>query len=304
MNLGETNASLRRIFLTIFFDDGVTLSTDAATSPPVGTIKISQNGAVFANAAGTLTHIGSGAYYYEATLTEASTQGFLVVKYERAGYKTEIDWDAVGSIFSVGEATASNRRLPVTIYDSSGSLATGATVAVASELQVSINGGSYTNSTGSLTELSSGAYYYEGSTSDVTTPGVLLVKYEKSGFTTMLSTISVSTTSVSTTVSLIALAPDDGSELNIDPEIARFTPVVATLQCASGEVPYVFATIGSLSWTVYDGTQARTMPFFADHTTVTALGSDQYEISILPNGGWWRSAIDIHFVSGVEGVLS
>lgn len=111
---------------------------------------------------------------------------------------------------------------------------------------------------------------------------------------------AITTDTMTTSASIISLAPADGSMLSPDPELARWIPVVATLQCESGHKPYVFVTIGSLRWTIYDGSQDKISPFFGDHTVVTNLGSDQFTISVLPNGGWWRSNIDIRFVSGVE----
>lgn len=104
---------------------------------------------------------------------------------------------------------------------------------------------------------------------------------------------------------MLSLTPADGSLLSEDPEIARFTPIVSVIKCGTGNVPYVFVTIGSLRWTIYDGTEdgGTIAPFFADHTTVTPLGDNTFSISVLPNGGWWRSGIDVHFVSGLELIL-
>lgn len=97
---------------------------------------------------------------------------------------------------------------------------------------------------------------------------------------------------------LISLTPVDGSLLSSDPKTARFTPIAAQIQCDPGRLPYVFATVGSLSWLIYDGVRQKICALFGDHTSVVDLGSDQFSISVLPNGGWWRSSIEIHFISG------
>lgn len=101
-------------------------------------------------------------------------------------------------------------------------------------------------------------------------------------------------------VGLLSLTPDDGESLAEDPEAARFTPVIGLMQCANGEVPYVFVKIGGFRWLVYSGLQSKTYPMFSDKTTVVSLGSGQFVISVLPNGGWWRSPFEVHFVSGRE----
>lgn len=297
MKIDEPNIELRRIYMTIRDDTGV-LSTTAASSPPAGAVQVSQNGAAFVNAGGTLVHMGGGSYYYEASLLEAHTPGFLAVKYERAGFATEIDWTPVGQIFKTGETDATLLRLPLTIYDTNGNLATTAT-AVSPDLQVSANGAAYTTSTGSLVPVGSGLYYYQGVAADAVTAGAVILQYTHAGFGTAVVWQGVEGVSASTG-SLVSLTPADGSLLSPDPRIARFTPIVGVVQCSAGHVPYVFAKIGSLPWTVYDGSRSQMMPLFGDHSKVVNLPNNTFEITILPNGGWWRSNIDIRFVSGGE----
>src|SRR5689334_7711849 len=138
MNVGETNPQLRRIFLTIYVDDGSSLATTAAVAPPAHALQVSINGAAFVDAGGTLTHLGSGSYYYEAAAGEVATAGFLAFKYQATGFRTEIDWAPVGQLFDVGETDTTKLRLPFTIYDLTSeppALATGATVTVATDLK-------------------------------------------------------------------------------------------------------------------------------------------------------------------------
>ena len=307
MDQGETNPVLRRIYSTIYADDGVTLSTTAAVAPPSGAVMTTVNGAAFVNAPGSLVHVGAGVYYYEATSGEVAVSGFLSVKYERAGFTTTHFWTNVGDLWLVGELDTALLRLPFTIYDDVNEpplLATGATVTTASQLTTSTNGAVFVNAAGSLTEVGHGLYFYQGVTSD-TLPGVLLVKFLKSGFLIAITQtpVSVPVGSGSTPGIILNLSPTDGALLNVDPRIARWMPIIATIRMTTDEKLYVFTQIGSLRWTIYDGTTGITSPFFADHTTVTHLGGDDFAISVLPNGGWWRSNIDIRFISGTELLL-
>jgi len=96
--------------------------------------------------------------------------------------------------------------------------------------------------------------------------------------------------------SLVSLIPTDGTVLNVDPEIARFTPIRARISLDIGTKLFIFVTIGSMSWTVFDGSNVA--PFFGDHTTIIAVASNLFDVSVLPNGGWWRSSINIQFVVG------
>jgi hypothetical protein len=117
------------------------------------------------------------------------------------------------------------------------------------------------------------------------------------GFKVGLSSAPTSSTSPP---GLTSLSPPDGALLSVDPRVARFVPITATMTCPVGQVPYVFVKIGSLNWTIYDGATAQISPLFGDHTTVADQGGGTFAISVLPNGGWWRSGIEIKFVSGQE----
>lgn len=101
---------------------------------------------------------------------------------------------------------------------------------------------------------------------------------------------------------IISLEPNAGP-LSDDPKTARFTPIVAKIQCDADHFPYVYATVGSLSWMIYDGTLGKWEPLFGDHSKIVALGGDQYQITVMPNGGWWRSNVELNFVSGTEALL-
>lgn len=89
-----------------------------------------------------------------------------------------------------------------------------------------------------------------------------------------------------------------------DPAVARWTPIVATIHANGEPPPYVFASIGTFNWCVFDptqisGTNAGFLPMFTERSSAT-LADDIWTISILPNGGWWRSGITLRFVAGSE----
>lgn len=81
----------------------------------------------------------------------------------------------------LNQATASLRRIPFELVDSStGAAVTGATFSAA-EVQVSKAGAAYVNATGSVVEIGAGSYYYQGASGDVDTLGLLIVKVNKAG---------------------------------------------------------------------------------------------------------------------------
>jgi hypothetical protein len=110
------------------------------------------------------------------------------------------------------------------------------------------------------------------------------------------------------TARYVSLTPSDGSQLNVDPELARFTPIVAVVDVRQGDSPIAYAVIGSLWWLVFDGTNLPSSsspssstgfsPFMREHSTIAKLDSNRYSISVIPNGGWWRSNIRLEFISG------
>lgn len=95
----------------------------------------------------------------------------------------------------------------------------------------------------------------------------------------------------------LSMSPADGSVLNADPDIARITPIGAELAMGAGDVPLVFATIGSWAWTVFNG--AAAVPLFSVRSTSVNNGDGTWSLSLIPNTGWWRSGISLLYASGV-----
>ncbi len=112
---------------------------------------------------------------------------------------------------------------------------------------------------------------------------------------------------------LTDLAPAEG-EIDPDPEVARWTPITAAFTLSAG-VPMVYARIGNEPHTwhlVFDGARAVAeplapevgfSPMFADHSTVTVVGS-VWSFSILPLGGWWNTPIELTWGQFQEAVVN
>lgn len=215
MNVGEANSLMRRIPLVVYVDGDGSLASDADRVIPAHAIQVSLNGAAFVDAAGTFVGDGSGAYWYEATLSETLTAGFIAIKYQAPGFQTAIVWEPIGQIFGVGESAASRRRLPFVIYDAGmpPSLATGAAISLpAHALRSSRDGAAFADASGELVEVGSGLYYYQGTAADVVQRGTLAVMFSRSGYQTQVSCVAVGggTFAGSSVFSVTAVSPAPG----------------------------------------------------------------------------------------------
>lgn len=99
-----------------------------------------------------------------------------------AGFNTGFNKGKMMLLIKLGETTAAKRRIPFDMISSSDSVSpsTGLTF-TASEIKVSQNGGSLANSAGTVTEIGNGAYYYECTTSEISTAGHIVLIVNKSG---------------------------------------------------------------------------------------------------------------------------
>lgn len=85
ITLNETTASLRRIPFVLVDTLGDFVTGETFTGAE---FQVSKDGAAFANAAGTVTELGAGGYYYEAAAAEVDTLGFLLVKFAKGSIRT------------------------------------------------------------------------------------------------------------------------------------------------------------------------------------------------------------------------
>ncbi len=306
MNVGETNNTLRRLYLTIFIDDGSALATTAAVAPPAHALQVSINGAAFVDAGGTLVHLGDGSYYYEATAGEVATAGFLAFKYQATGFRTEIDWTQVGRPFLLGETSPTLLRLPLTIFDlaSPPALATGATAGVG-DLKISVNGAAYVNASGSLVQVGSGLYYYQATTADAAAGGIIVIKYKPaSTFAEMVTWQSIDSPAQSFTAALTSSTTP--GQLDPNPDVARWIPIHLSFVAPAGYHVVINAQIGldSALWmTAYDEQiagdvgDAALAPLFSDKSSVSIAGSFSVgrtvTMDVLPNGGWQRPDVKL-----------
>lgn len=88
--------------------------------------------------------------------------------------------------YRLNEPTASLRKIPFEMYDSSGNPLTGSTLTftnppAAGEVQVSKAGGAYTDVTGSISEVGAGSWDYNGVLGDFDTLGRIRLKVNKTG---------------------------------------------------------------------------------------------------------------------------
>ena len=94
--LDQTTSDLRRIPLRLVSDaDGITPVLGATVA--AAELQVSKNGGAEANRAGTITEVGGGGYYYEATAAELDTPGYLSLRLDKANVKADIFYAYVGA---------------------------------------------------------------------------------------------------------------------------------------------------------------------------------------------------------------
>lgn len=87
IQINEPTAALRRVPVVLVDDtDGKTGETGITLT--AGDLKLSKNGAAEVNHAGSLVEQAGGDYYYEATVGEVDTAGFLRGRLTKAGCRT------------------------------------------------------------------------------------------------------------------------------------------------------------------------------------------------------------------------
>lgn len=177
MNFNEPVAAFRRI--PIYLED--TLGLPAPGEVIVGAeIQVSLSGAAFVNGAGVVVEgPGAGAYYYEATQPETVTDSFLMIKVDAGvGFKPFVYAVDIGIRININEPSPTRRRLPIYLEDGAGLPVPGLAIGGA-DSQISENGTAFVNGVGAVTEIGSGAYYYELALAEVNVGGFGLLKIDK-----------------------------------------------------------------------------------------------------------------------------
>ncbi len=172
MRYAEPIAALRRIPVYLENSSGAAITGVTITA---GELKISKSGASFVNGGGTWTEVGSGNYYYEATLDEVTTDSFVMIRVADPAALTFVYAVDIGNRIEQNEPLAAARRIPIYLVDADDVPVTGVTL-TGSEIQISLNGGTFANATGTSVETGLGAYYYEATLTDVGTEGFAVLK--------------------------------------------------------------------------------------------------------------------------------
>ncbi len=173
MKLNETVASSRRI--------GPLKAVDGSGNPVVdfsapGSVTVSVNDGAFVAAGGTITVIGGGYVYYNATAGDASVRGFITVKLDvvcvEHTFREEVELAPQGII--VNEPAGALRRVgPLRVVDVNGNeLASLVGVTV----EVSRNGAAWAAPAGATTLIEAGYADYAAAAADVSSIGWVAVK--------------------------------------------------------------------------------------------------------------------------------
>lgn len=178
LRYNESNAALRRIPIYIQDAYGNPIPGESITGAE---IQVSKSGDPFVNGGGSVQSTpGSGGYYYETTQAETQTYSFLMIKVVPGGsakpYFFTVD---IGARIVLDETAATRRRIPIFLEDLSGNPVLGLTITGA-ERKISKNGALFANGLGTVTEIGSGAYYYELTASEVNTSGFGMINVVKS----------------------------------------------------------------------------------------------------------------------------
>jgi hypothetical protein len=105
IKLSESTAARRRIpVLLVDATDGFTPKT-GQTAP---TVTISKNGATAVSGAGTFTEVANGVYYYEFTVGEADTLGWIALNVQKATCR---QYNAIIQVMAYDYAAGSNLGL-------------------------------------------------------------------------------------------------------------------------------------------------------------------------------------------------
>lgn len=157
-NLNETDpAALRKAF-TVFDNNGALADVCV---PAVGELKTAKNALGVVNAAGSLTRIGQGAFYYAGLAGDADTEGVFFIFVVKAGFTTAVAYTRV-----VGNS--GKIWIPIQLWNN-GAVATGIVPNVgAGELQISNDGVAWAAATGTFVEIAYGAYLYAHDVANVT----------------------------------------------------------------------------------------------------------------------------------------
>jgi hypothetical protein len=295
MKLGELTASRRRIGpLRALDESGNPILGEDFSGP--GELEISLAGAAMIAPSGTITEIGSGYYYYEATETEAQSAPWIAVKI--TGVCVEFTFEEDVSIklngIIVNETDATLRYIgPLRFLDADTGDPLGALDVAAATKEITINGAAWSAPDGTFVFLDDGYLYYAADATEVTEVGWIAVK---------LSGTCVEFTFRQDIISPSGGVGASGAVVSItNGTLGRWSEVTARIRITDG-VPYVRYVSNSLKFWLYDPVDGFVSNFNQRSSVVLddTEDEDMYVFTILPNGGWWTDQFRLKFVAGIE----
>jgi len=297
MKLGELTASRRRVGpLHALNVDGTPVTGEDFSGP--GELEISIAGSTFGDIdpEGTIVEIGSGYYYYESSLSEA-TGPWLAVKISGVcvefTFEEDVNTNLSGILLNQTSATLrfvgplryvnGTTGDPLEEADLSGTT-----------VKISINGAAWSTPEGELVFLDDGYLYFAADATEVTEVGWIAVKITGNctEFTFREDIISPSGGGGGGAGEIISIT--NGG-------LSRWDPVIARIRITDG-IPYIRYVSNSLKFWIYDPAEGFVRNFFERSSVEIDDEEDEdiYTFTILPNGGWWSTEFRLKFIAGVE----
>lgn len=297
MNHNEALAAPRRI--PVLMRNASTRAYTASLTFSGAEIQISKNGSAFVNAGGAVVElggsgIGAGAYYYQASLGDVDTLGWIEIKITKAGMDPwiiliNIRVRSDGDI-DQNDESEDTRRIPIIMRnDSTSAYVTGLTFS-GSEIQVSVNGGAWVNAVGTVAEIGSGAYYYPADLTEIATRGTLFVKASKpASAATWFYTVDVVPALVVGAPAIVAVSPtpevDPGGAGGFPESYAdaKTTPIIIRVTDPDLMLVVVTFASGHALETAYRA--SNFIGDFVDNSFETDITSG-FDLTLLPVDGW------------------
>jgi hypothetical protein len=86
----------------------------------------------------------------------------------------------------------------------------------------------------------------------------------------------------------------------LDPDTARWTPIQALIQVRTGDNFWILCFFNG-SWVIAYDADNGWNPYFQGQSSVTTTGNpDQFQVVVMPNGGWQSEDFQLKFLSGTD----
>lgn len=298
MKLDESDASARRIGpLRCIDSDGNPVTTGFGTA---GAVEVSVNDGAFAAAGGTITVIGGGYVYYNATAGDASVRGFISVKLEgicqEFTFREEVEEEPDG--IPVDTTDADLRHVgPMRIVDNEGvEIAT----LVGITCEISINGSAWAAPAGTLTLMENGYADYAATLAEVGDRGWIAVKLtgtcQESVFRATI--VAEGTGGGSLTAPILTVLTTFSANFRA----ARLTTWQGTLEdwpAGAEAVIMVHFDERNEMYVARDAEGVWRWPFDLEPENAIDLEADPVTVQLAPRGGWPPCDVEIQIAAAV-----